>query len=129
MNLALKPKLIPKQVTHAKIGVPKAIVKAIAAFSFLAKKSLKKIIIILLKEMFLTNIWRRCKMSKTIIPSDKKQENRMNNPGKNNIFVGSRQGGSMEHSRTKQASIKHNNPEYFKRQTDRKNADNYSMKK
>jgi len=44
----------------------------------------------------------------------------MANPGKNNIFVGSRQGGPMEQSRTKQASIKHENPEYFKRQTDRK---------
>lgn len=68
-------------------------------------------------------------MSKTIIPSDASQEKRMNNPGKNNIFVGSRQGGPKEHSRTKEASIKHHNPEYFKRQTDRKNSDNFSMKK
>lgn len=57
---------------------------------------------------------------KTIIPSDARQEKRMHNPGKNNIFVGSRQGGPAEASRTKQASIKHQNPEYFKRQTDRK---------
>ena len=62
-------------------------------------------------------------MTKTIIPSDKRQEQRMGNPGKNNIFVGSRQGGQMEASRTKQASIKHQNPEYFKRQSDRKNMD------
>lgn len=52
-----------------------------------------------------------------------RQEKRMGNPGKNNIFVGSRSGGPMEQSRTKQASIKHQNPEYFKRQTDRKHHD------
>lgn len=63
-------------------------------------------------------------MTKTIIPSDQRQEKRMGNPGKNNIFVGSRSGGPMEASRTKQASMKHQNPEYFKRQTDRKNHDN-----
>lgn len=62
-------------------------------------------------------------MTKNIIPSDKAQEKRMGNPGKNNIFVGSRQGGPMEQSRTKQESIKHQNPEYFKRQADRKNMD------
>jgi len=62
-------------------------------------------------------------MTKTIIPSDQRQEKRMANPGKNEIFVGSREGGPMEHSRTKQASIKHQNPEFFKRQTDRKHAD------
>jgi len=47
----------------------------------------------------------------------------MGNPGKNNIFVGSRSGGKAEESRTKQASIKHQNPEFFKRQSDRKNFD------
>ncbi len=47
----------------------------------------------------------------------------MGNQGKNNIFVSSRAGGPAEQSRTKQASIKHQNPEYFKRQTDRKNHD------
>ena len=66
---------------------------------------------------------------KNIIPSDKSQEKRMGNPGKNNIFVGSRSGGPMEQSRTKQQSIKHNNPEYFKRQTDRKNFDNIPDRK
>jgi len=59
-------------------------------------------------------------MTKNIIPSDMRQEKRMNNPGKNNIFVGSRQGGPKEASRTKQESIKHQNPEFFKRQSDRK---------
>lgn len=48
----------------------------------------------------------------------------MGNPGKNNVFVSSRGGGPAEQSRTKQASIKHQNPEYFKRQSDRKNTDN-----
>lgn len=48
----------------------------------------------------------------------------MGNPGKNNVFVGSRSGGPAEASRTKQASIKHQNPEFFKRQADRKHADN-----
>jgi len=62
-------------------------------------------------------------MSKTVIPSDKMQEKRMNNPGKNEKFVGSRAGGPAEHAMTKNASIKHQNPEYFKRQSDRKNHD------
>lgn len=53
----------------------------------------------------------------------------MGNPGKNNVFVSSRSGGPIEASRTKQASIKHQNPEYFKRQTDRKNMDNISARK
>lgn len=47
----------------------------------------------------------------------------MGNPGKNNVFVSSRGGGPAEQSRTKQESIKHQNPEYFKRQTDRKMMD------
>lgn len=62
-------------------------------------------------------------MSKTIIPSDMRQEKRMNNPGKNEIFVGSRSGGKAEHIATKEASIKHANPAYFKRQSDQKKAD------
>lgn len=53
-----------------------------------------------------------------------RQEKRMHNPGKNNHFVNSRQGGPMEHSRTKQESIKHNNPEFFKRQQDRASNEN-----
>lgn len=53
-----------------------------------------------------------------------RQEKRMANPGKNNVFVGSRQGGPKEHMMTKRESIKHHNPEYFKRQSDRKNHDN-----
>lgn len=59
-------------------------------------------------------------MSKTIIPSSN-PKNPNQNPGKNNVFVGSRSGGPAEQSRTKTASIKHENPEYFKRQSDRKN--------
>jgi hypothetical protein len=62
-------------------------------------------------------------MSQTVIPSDMRQEKRMNNPGKNEKFVGNRQGGPVEHKMTKNASIKHQNPEYFKRQSDRKNHD------
>jgi hypothetical protein len=53
----------------------------------------------------------------------------MENPGKNNIFVGSRSGGPMEQSRTKQTSMKHENPEYFKRQADRKNSDSMNKVK
>ncbi len=62
-------------------------------------------------------------MSQTVIPSDKRQEKRMANPGKNEKFVGSREGGPREHAMTKNASIKHENPEYFKRQADRKSHD------
>lgn len=63
---------------------------------------------------------------KTIIPSS----GHVKHPGKNEVFVGSRKGGPMEASRTKQASIKHANPEYFKRQADKKNSDQsgYEMK-
>lgn len=62
-------------------------------------------------------------MSKTIIPSG----GNVKNPGKNQVYVNSRSGGPSEDVRTKQASIKHQNPEYFKRQADRKNYD--SMQK
>jgi hypothetical protein len=68
-------------------------------------------------------------MTKNIIPSDKAQEKRMGNPGKNNEFVGSRQGGPLEHSRTKMESNKHHNPEFFKRQSDKKNMDNIPARK
>ena len=60
-------------------------------------------------------------MSQTIIPQSSKQYN----PGKNQKYVNSRQGGPMEQSRSKQASIKHHNPEYFKRQSDRKKDEGY----
>lgn len=63
-------------------------------------------------------------MSKTIIPSDKAQEKRMANPGKNNVFVSSRGGGPAEAKMTKNASVKHHNPEFFKRQTDRASNEN-----
>lgn len=56
-------------------------------------------------------------MSQTIIPQSSKQKH----PGANEKFVGSRSGGPTEQSRTKLASNKHQNPEYFKRQTDRGN--------
>ena len=49
------------------------------------------------------------------------QEKRMNNPGKNEKFVGSRSGRPTEAKMTKNASMKHANPEFFKRQSDRKN--------
>lgn len=58
-------------------------------------------------------------MSETIIP----QSSRQKHPGENQKYVNSRQGGPMENSRTKNASIKHHNPEYFKRQADRKYMD------
>ena len=64
-------------------------------------------------------------MSKTVIPSDKQQERRMNNPGKNEKFVGSREGGPSENKMTQKASINHENPEFFKRQSDRKKNDQF----
>ena len=39
-------------------------------------------------------------------------------------FVGSRQGGPAEHKLTDKMSMKNQNPEYFKRQQDRKHSDN-----
>ena len=58
-------------------------------------------------------------MSETVIPQSSKQ----NHPGKGQKYVNSRAGGPSEAGMTKNASIKHNNPEYFKRQSDRKNSD------
>lgn len=55
-------------------------------------------------------------MSETVIPQSSKQKH----PGENQKYVNSRAGGPAEHSRTKQQSIKHQNPEYFKRQADKK---------
>lgn len=49
-------------------------------------------------------------------------------PGKNQVIVNSRGGGPAEHSRTKQQSMKHANPDFFKRQSDRKNSDNFKAK-
>jgi hypothetical protein len=59
-------------------------------------------------------------MSQTIIPQSSNQKH----PAENQKYVSSRAGAPEEQSRTKQASIKHKNPEYFKRQSDRKNMDN-----
>ena len=60
-------------------------------------------------------------MTKTIIPSG----GNVKNPGKNQQYVNSRQGGPSEQSLTKQKSMKHENPEFFKRQTDRKKNDQF----
>jgi hypothetical protein len=65
------------------------------------------------------------KMSETVIPSSARGMKDQNGVK----FVNSRQGGESEHKMTKNASIKHENPEYFKRQADRKNADSFGMKK
>lgn len=59
-------------------------------------------------------------MSKTVIPSSSKG---VVQPGKNQKYVNSRGGGKAEHSMTKRESMKHQNPEFFKRQSDRKNHD------
>lgn len=64
-------------------------------------------------------------MSKTVIPSSKIPGTGIVNPGKNEKFVGSRKGGPTEQAMTKSASIKHQNPEFFKRQSDRKNNDQF----
>jgi hypothetical protein len=60
-------------------------------------------------------------MSETVIPTSNPK--RIVKPGGGQKYVNSRSGGPTENRMTKQASIKHNNPEYFKRQSDRKNAD------
>ena len=61
-------------------------------------------------------------MTKTIIPSSAKK---IVQPGKNQQYVNSRQGGRAEQELTKRQSIKHENPKYFKAQSDRKNADSF----
>jgi hypothetical protein len=61
-------------------------------------------------------------MSKTVIPHSGKP---VKNPGKNQEYVNSRSGGPKENLMTKNASIKHENPEYFKRQADRKHMDQF----
>lgn len=63
--------------------------------------------------------------SQTVIP----QSSHQHHPGKNQKYVGPRSGGPSESGMTKNASIKHHNPEHFKRQTDRKDADRYGLKK
>jgi hypothetical protein len=65
------------------------------------------------------------KMSETVIPSSARSPK----PATNMRFVNSRQGGSSEHGMTKNASMKHENPQFFKRQADRKNADAFGMQK
>jgi hypothetical protein len=60
-------------------------------------------------------------MSETIIPASNRTSKK--HPGENQKYVGSRAGGPEEAKMSKNASIKHENPEYFKRQSDRKHAD------
>lgn len=64
-------------------------------------------------------------MSETVIPSSA----RAPKAAKNMKFVGSRQGGPTDQKMTKNASMKHENPEFFKRQSDRKNADQFGFQK
>ena len=64
-------------------------------------------------------------MSQTVIASSARGPK----PAKNMKFVNSRQGGPSEHAMTKKASIKHENPEYFKRQADQKKADQFGFQK
>jgi hypothetical protein len=59
-------------------------------------------------------------MSETVIPQSTKQHN----PGKNQKYVNSRGGEPAEAHMTKNASMKHHNPEFFKRQTDRASNEN-----
>lgn len=59
-------------------------------------------------------------MSKTVITSSKAK---VQNPGKNQVYVNSRGGAQTEQAMTKQASNKHANPAFFKQQADRKNMD------
>lgn len=63
-------------------------------------------------------------MSQTVIPSSARSPKAANNMK----FVNSRQGGPTEHAMTKKASAKHENPEYFKRQSDQKKSDRVGMK-
>jgi hypothetical protein len=60
-------------------------------------------------------------MSKTVIPSSGK----VKQPGKNEQFVKSGKGSAKEQQMTKVASAKHANPEFFKRQSDRKKNDQF----
>ena len=55
-------------------------------------------------------------MSRTVIPSG----GNVKQPGKNQTYVNSRQGSAVENKMT---SAKVQNPEYFKKQSDRKNSD------
>lgn len=62
-------------------------------------------------------------MSETIIPSGARGLKDQNGVK----FVKSRQGGPSDQKMTKNASIKHENPCYFKRQSDRMKADQFGM--
>jgi hypothetical protein len=64
-------------------------------------------------------------MSETVIPSSARSPKAASNMK----FVNSRGGGPAEHAMTKKASMKHENPEYFKRQSDQKKSDRTGMMK
>ena len=66
-------------------------------------------------------------MSETIIPASNRTSKK--HAGENQKYVGSRQGEKFEAPMTKNASIKHHNPEYFKRQSDRKTKDSIPERK
>lgn len=63
------------------------------------------------------------KMSETVIASSAKHNKKQNGVK----FVNSRSGGKSEHAMTKNASIKHENPAYFKRQSDQKKSDQFGF--
>lgn len=60
-------------------------------------------------------------MSKTVIPSS----GNVKHPGANQEYVKSGKGSKKEQEMTKNASIRHQNPEFFKKQSDRKNHDQF----
>ena len=64
-------------------------------------------------------------MSETVIASSARAPKATTNMK----FVNSRQGGTAEHKMTKNASMKHENPQFFKRQSDQKKADQFGFQK
>lgn len=64
-------------------------------------------------------------MSETVIASSARSPK----AAKNMKFVNSRGGGPAEHKMTKNASMKHENPAFFKRQSDQKKADQFGFQK
>lgn len=64
-------------------------------------------------------------MSETVISSGARSPKAATNMK----FVGSRKAGPAEHKMTKNASMKHENPAYFKRQSDQKKADQFGFQK
>lgn len=62
-------------------------------------------------------------MSKTVIATSAKNPKAATNMQ----FVKSTKGGPTEHAMTKNASMKHENPAFFKRQSDQKKSDQYGF--